>query len=138
MNTFEHVIMGTSAYLGGIFMAIGTFFGQLATNPESSWYSIAIQAGMMGVVLLLLLKFFPDLQRSQRETTDRFLMALTEQRVAHDAAVDAHRLAYEATIERIVHEHELRTEAHERQMENWRKMIALRGYCPRRDGAENG
>jgi len=47
-------------YIASGFFAFSSFIGQVQP-AAGSWHSLAIQAGMAGVVVLLLLKFFPML-----------------------------------------------------------------------------
>ena len=56
-------------YLVSGLTAASSFVAQMQPSP-GSWHSIAIQAGMAGVVVLLLLKFFPMILSSMRAEAD--------------------------------------------------------------------
>lgn len=128
MTALNHSIMEFVAWTSGIFAGIGAIFGQLAiVDPSAGWAPIVIQGGFLGVVVVLLLKFFPDLVKANKESAASYLKALEDQRKAHDEMTEKQQRAYEATIERIV-------SSHEKQMEGWRVLLLERGYCPVRDG----
>lgn len=91
-NTIPYIV-------SGLFSAC-SFIGQVPPS-EGSWHSLAIQAGMAGVVVLLLLKFFPML-------------------IAHLEKKDAE---HQAIIREIVASNQLKDEA-------WQKIVTDRGLCP--------
>jgi hypothetical protein len=121
-------MMDTIAWNAGIFSGLSTFFAQVALDPSSAgWMPIVLQAGMAGIVAMLLLKFFPDLVRAQREQNERFLTAMESQQKAHASLAEAQRIAHEVTIKRLV-------ESHERQMEAFRSWYARPpGHQPQLD-----
>ena len=78
------------------------FIAQTAPVQAGSWHSLAIQAGMAGVVVLLLLKFFPML-------------------IAHLEKKDAEHQAVVRDIVRAGHAKDAA----------WQKIIEDRGVCPK-------
>lgn len=84
-------------YVVSSLIAGTSYISQIQVAQGSSWHSIAIQAGMAGVVVLLLLKFFPMVM-SHLERKDK-----EHQQIIREI-VDANKSKDEAW-QRIVSEH---------------------------------
>jgi hypothetical protein len=98
--------------------SIGMLAQSLVADSSLGVWGLILQAGNAGIVLLLLLKFIPDLMRNQRE-------AATAHQDAMQKIVDTHK----ATIDSLVKSFENHDGA-------WRDLMNRRGYCPVRDKEE--
>lgn len=114
-NFISEHLHGLIAWTGGIAFATATGLAQVATSTDPSLITLAIQAGMAGVVFVIVLKHIPALQQANERERAAFLAALEKQADSH-----------EKIVERIVAEHA----ENNRQ---WREIISTRGYCPIRD-----
>lgn len=105
------------AWLAGFSTSVSTLLGSLASDSTAGgWLPLIVQAGMAGIVVLIVLKHIPELIKAQAEANK-----------LHAENLRLEREAFERTITRIV-------DANERKDEAWQKLISLRGYCPVRDG----
>jgi hypothetical protein len=100
-----------------ITLAAGTII--LGIMPNEGDFTILIQAGMAGIVLLLLLKFIPDLMKANAEQ-----MKLHQN--AMESITEAHRVALDSLVKSF-----------EQHDSSWRELLTRRGYCPVRDSEEN-
>jgi predicted regulator of amino acid metabolism with ACT domain len=82
--------------VSGLFSAT-SFIAQL--QPIDNWHSLAIQAGMAGVVVLLLLKFFPMLIKHLEKKDAEHQTIIREIVTANQAKDEA--------WQRIISEHKL-------------------------------
>jgi hypothetical protein len=99
-------------YLAGGLVVIGTAAGTLTSGHGWEW---VIQGGMAAIVVLLLLKFVPDLLKQSSDKDRSFVDALERQNKAHAEAMK--------TL----------VDAFERHDSAWREMMKARGFCPVRD-----
>lgn len=89
----------------------------LAASAAALDVSIWVQAGMAGVVVLLLLKFFPMIL-SHMEAKDK----------RHEQKMDEKDLRFEQTIRDIVERNDKKDEA-------WQQIVQSRGNCPMAEAA---
>jgi hypothetical protein len=106
----ESIMVGGLAGLASI-----ATLAQSALDAGASPWGLILQAGNAGIVLLLLLKFIPDLMRNQRE-------ASTAHQESMQKIVDSHK----ATVDSLV-------KSFERHDDAWRDMLSQRGWCPARE-----
>ena len=92
-NTIPYIVSGL--------VSVSSYIAQAAPNG-GSWHSLAIQAGMAGVVVLLLLKFFPML-------------------IAHLEKKDAE---HQTVVREIISANTAKDAA-------WQRIIEDRGVCPK-------
>jgi hypothetical protein len=118
----ESIMAGT---LAGI--ASTATIAQSVMDTGIGPWGLVLQAGNAGIVLLLLLKFIPDLMRNQREAS-----------TAHQAAMQKMAESHRSTMQNIVDSHKTTVDSLISSFENhdnaWRDLINQRGWCPVRDG----
>lgn len=74
--------------LVGSLIAVSALFSQIFSSPSSiGWVQLALQAGMTGVVFILLLKFFPDLLRSMKEMQQKNIEFIERREKHHQEEV---------------------------------------------------
>ncbi len=85
----------------GALAGFSTILAQIPTPEGGGWLQIVIQAGMAGVVVVLLLKFFPMVMQHLKEK---------------DAA-------HQQVIREIV-------ESHREEVRQWQQIVQSKGVCP--------
>jgi len=104
------------AYAASFCFSLSTLLGSLATDPSSGWLPVIVQAGMAGIVVLLLMKHIPQMMERNERMQERHLQVLQEE-----------RKAFENTITVIMQSNASKDKA-------WQHIIQSRGFCPVRDG----
>ena len=109
------------AWTAGFATSLSTLIGSLSGDAVTGggWLPLIVQAGMAGIVVLIVLKHIPELIRAQQRANDQ-----------HAENLRLEREAFERVMNRIV-------ESNERKDAAWQKLIAQRGHCPVRDGGES-
>jgi hypothetical protein len=98
--------------MGGLATAAAATQG---VGASSDWFSVVLQSGMAGIVVILLLKVIPDSSRANATRHREFLDALAVRDAAFMKALKEER------------------ESRERQNAAWLAIVTERGYCPVRD-----
>ena len=95
--------MNDTAFIHFVPYAAGTapLLAQMTASPD---WTVWVNAGMAGVVMVLLLKFFPMLLKHMEQMSQR----------------------HENTIKNII-------EANTRKDEAWQELVQARGICPLKD-----
>ena len=123
MHTFTEPL----SYAGAFAASLGTLIASLEMDTATGgWLPLIVQAGMAGIVVLLVMKHIPAMQKANADAQDRFLNLLEKQNEAHTVAMEKERDMFRQVIERI-------TSDNREQNMAWRDLIATRGYCPIRD-----
>jgi len=113
----NHIIAEPLAYVAGISVSLSTLMGSIGADAVGGgWLPIIVQAGMAGIVVLIVLKHIPALINAQQVANK-----------LHAENLRLEREAFERTIERIV-------SANEKKDDAWQSLISSRGHCPVRDG----
>lgn len=119
-----HHLADYASYLGGFSASISTLLGSLSTaEGAGGWLQIVVQAGMAGIVVLIVMKHIPRLITSQEETNKLFLGAIEKEREANRESTAKDREMYEKTIDRIIQSQEIKDAA-------WQQIVMNRGICP--------
>jgi membrane protein implicated in regulation of membrane protease activity len=108
----------TDWFAGGALILGNAAAGVAGTVSGHGWEWV-IQGGMAAIVVLLLLKFVPDLLKSASDKDKAFIDALERQNKAHAEAMK--------TL----------VDAFERHDCAWRELMKTRGFCPVRDNPEH-
>ena len=105
------------SYAIGFTFSLATLLGSLATDTATGgWLQVIVQAGMAGIVVLLLMKHIPAMMERNERMQERHLQVLQEE-----------RKAFEHTVTTIVESNATKDKA-------WQQIIQSRGFCPVRDG----
>jgi hypothetical protein len=104
------------AYASSFCFSFATLLGSLAADTSAGWLPVVVQAGMAGIVVLLLMKHIPQMMERNERMQERHLQVLQEE-----------RKAFEHTITTIVQSNASKDQA-------WQHIIQSRGFCPVRDG----
>lgn len=105
------------AWAAGFSASASTLLASIASDVSGSgWLPLVVQAGMAGIVVLIVLKHIPELIRAQQRANDQ-----------HAENLRLEREAFERVMNRIV-------ESNERKDAAWQHLISQRGHCPVRDG----
>lgn len=109
------VIANSLAIVG----AVGLAAIDAASDPAPSWLKVIVEAGMVGVLLVFLLRVLPGILEHSR-------------RIHQDArdAIREHTESHRAAQRELV-------EAFERINAHWRAIIETHRYCPARDGGRD-
>jgi hypothetical protein len=110
----EQAAAEQAATLGGVSAALATFFGQVSVDG-GGWMPLIVQAGMAGIVVMLVMRHIPQLQASAQAQQDKFIELIRSENEQ-----------FRATIKEIADNRDSDQQA-------WRDLIARRGYCPVRD-----
>lgn len=118
----QHIAAEPLAWTAGLAASASTLMGSLAGEAVSGggWLPLIVQAGMAGIVVLIVLKHIPELIRAQQRANDQ-----------HAENLRLEREAFERVMNRIV-------ESNERKDAAWQQIISQRGHCPVRDGDSHG
>lgn len=127
MNPILPQSLETMSYIGGAAFSAATLLGSLSGDPVSGgWLPVIVQAGMAGVVVLLLLKHIPCILEAHAKNQHSFMETLERERIAFRDVLAAERESHERNIERIVNSQSVKDAA-------WQEIVNHRGQCPIRD-----
>ena len=137
-QSFEFIPWAT----GGL-ASIATILASVDVNAANGggWLPVIVQAGMAGIVILLVVKHIPgliaaqqEMQKSQhekeKEMQKAYLDALEKQGAAHRESLSAERQFHQDVINQIV-------KSNSEKDDVWQRLVAQRGYCPVRDNGNN-
>lgn len=107
------------AWVAGFSISTSTFLASIAGDTTSGgWLPLVVQAGMAGIVVIIVLKHIPELIRAQQRANDQFSENLRQEREA-----------FERVMNRII-------ESNEKKDALWQDLISRQGqYLTQSDRA---